>query len=38
MKIKNCELKDETVLEIGKFTILWAEFEKNAIIIVILKV
>lgn len=29
MKIKGCELGDNVVTEIGKFTILWAEFEKR---------
>jgi hypothetical protein len=28
MKILDKELSDEVVIEIGKFTILWAEFEK----------
>lgn len=29
MKIKGCELGDNVVTEIGKFTILWANFEKK---------
>ena len=29
MKIKGCELKNETVLEIGRFAILWNCFERN---------
>lgn len=29
MKIKECKLEDNIVTEIGKFTILWAEFEKE---------
>lgn len=29
MKIRNFELKDQTVLEIGKFAILWNWFEKE---------
>lgn len=29
MNILGKELENKTVLEIGKFTILWAEFEKN---------
>ena len=29
MKIKNFELHDETVMEIGKFAILWNMFEKK---------
>ena len=29
MKIRNFELKDETVLEIGKFAVLWNWFEKT---------
>lgn len=38
MKIRDFELKDQTVLEIGKFAILWNWFEKNfAIMNVIIK-
>ena len=29
MKIRDFELKDQTVLEIGKFAILWNWFEKE---------
>ena len=29
MKTRNFELKDETVLEIGKFAVLWNWFEKT---------
>lgn len=29
MKIKGCELKNETVLEIGRFAILWNCFESE---------
>lgn len=29
MKIKGCELKNETVLEIGRFAILWNCFERD---------
>lgn len=29
MKIKDCELKNETVLEIGRFAILWNCFERD---------
>lgn len=29
MEIKGCEFEDNVVTEIGKFTILWADFENN---------
>ena len=29
MRIRNVNLKDETIFEIGKFTVLWSNFEKE---------
>ena len=37
MKIKGYELKDKTVLEIGKFAILWNCFEMSGVTITALQ-